>query len=182
MTLSVTFKPSPRDAADALSTLTPGNWGRYERTRYVLAGISLMLLAFFLIARYDWQFWGLFILNWEHIASFAFAGAIMGWLYGRVRPGLATDDPRLAERKFTIERDGLRIEGKGYETAIDWTGVREIAERGNVLLFATEWKDVPFVLARAFPTPAAARAFAQAARYAWSARRDEMNAGSRGAR
>ncbi|CAN5368965.1 hypothetical protein BH10PSE9_BH10PSE9_18480 [soil metagenome] len=175
MAQSVTFTPSPQDAFAASAAATPGKWGRFERLRHVLAGISLALLAFFVIARYDWQFWGLFILSWEHIASFAFAGAAMGWTYRRVRPAMRADDPRLGERTVSVGDAGLAVAGHGFRTEIDWDAVQGIAERPDMVLFTTAWKDIHFVPRSAFTSTAAADMFTREARNAWSARWAALN-------
>lgn len=171
MTESITFKPSPADAAAAALALTPRKWGRYERLRLVLGGISLMLLVFFLIASYNWKTWGLFILRWDEVLAFSFAGAIMGWLYGRRRPVLMADnDPRLEQRTMTLTADGYEVEGPGFRNRVDWTAVEQIATRDDIILFMTQWKDVQFVPKRVFASVGQANNFERAARDAWSAR------------
>jgi hypothetical protein len=173
--LAIAFRPTPEDAAAAAVAIAPKLWGKYERLRLVLAGMALSCLIFFVVASYDWRAWGLFILRWEEIVAFLFAGAMMGWVYGRRRPPLlAADDPRLRERTVTIERDGLRVEGQGYETFMAWESIEQIPVRGGTILFIAEWKDVHFVPKRVFPTPEAADAFHDAAMSAFAAKWDRL--------
>ena len=172
--LAIAFRPTPEDAAAAAVAIAPKPWGKYERLRLVLAGMALSSLVFFVIASYDWRAWGLFILRWEEIVAFLFAGAMMGWVYGRRRPPLlAADDPRLRERTVTIERDGLLRRRAGLRSR-SWPGNRstQIPVRGETILFIAEWKDVHFVPKRVFPTPEAADAFHAAAMSALAARSD----------
>lgn len=180
--LSIRFAPSPQDAANATLALAPGPWGGRERLRLTIAGASLALLVLFLIAAYVWRTFGLFILRIEEVAAFAFAGAAAGWLWGRRKPQLLpADDPRLRARTVTIEDDGLRIVGEGYESWIAWTSIATIETRFDTILFTTEWKDVHFVPKGVFPTEDAADAFAAAAARRWDARARTSPARGRGA-
>lgn len=170
MIAEVTFRPTPVDRAAVLTAMTPPRWGRFERLRYAGAGVSLLLLVFFVVARYVWQSHGLFIVSWRDAGAFAIAGAAMGWLYGRPRP-LPADDPATPVETVRVDRDGLRISGTGFTTAIQWSAISDIVDREGTILFVTAWREAPFVPRRAFATPEAADAFLRAARAAWIPRR-----------
>src|SRR5690242_320632 len=51
----IEFTPTPADLARASRELRRGNWGRYERLRLMLAGASIVLLVYFLLASYAWR-------------------------------------------------------------------------------------------------------------------------------
>src|SRR5262245_11318797 len=112
MTDRIEFTPTPADMAAAARDIRPRNWGRFERLRLVLAGICLTLLVFFLLAGYVWRWWEVYILRWEDIAAFAFAGGAMGWLYGGRLGQVAPNDPRLSPRSFALVKDGFETRGK----------------------------------------------------------------------
>jgi len=171
MAASVTFTPTPEQALAAAQVMRAPPWGRYERLRWVLAGALLGLLFLFVIATYDWRTWGLYIVRWQETASFAFGGAAMGWVYGRAKPAIPAGDPILRQRTVSIDDIGLRVEGRGFRTAIDWAVIEKISLSDDILLFVTEWKEAHFVPRQAFPAPRAADGFADAAQAAWTARR-----------
>ncbi|HMN86582.1 MAG TPA: YcxB family protein [Bauldia sp.] len=170
MIAEVTFRPSPADRAAAVAAMTPPRWGRFERVRFVGAGVALLLLVFFVIARYVWQSYGLFIVTWRDAGAFAFAGAAMGWLYGRRRKP-PPDDPSTPLRTVRADRDGLRVSGSGFVTTIAWSAITDIVERDGIILFVTPWQEACFVPRHAFATPEAADAFLRTARAAWTPRR-----------
>jgi hypothetical protein len=174
MTDHVEFNLVPQDLADAALSMRPKNWGRHERLRLVLAGMCLLLLLFVLVASYVWRRHGVFMLRWEDALAFAFAGAALGWIYGRLlaRPG--EDDPRLMERSFTLREDGFETTGPGFHTEIDWTSVAEIPDRGSVIFLITEWREAFFIPKRAFATPLAAGNFLKRARALHTARWDSF--------
>ncbi|MEO8668965.1 MAG: YcxB family protein [Bauldia sp.] len=171
----IEFTPAPADMAAAARDLRPRNWGRWDRLRLVLAGVLIALLIFFAIARYVWQQHGVYIVYWEDMAAFSFAGAVLGWGYGKVSGRFSADDPRLTERSFSLGKDGFETRGRRFETKVDWTGVADIADRRDTIFFIAEWKEYYFVPKRAFADAAAAEAFERTARDFWSARRDGRN-------
>ena len=131
MIAEVTFRPTPADRAAAASAMTPPRWGGYERLRLVLAGVSLLLLIFFLVAGYVWRNYGLFILNWRDAGGFVLAGGAMGWLYGRPRP-LAADDAAIPERTVAIDTDGFTVAGRGFASHISTEHDVELPESACV--------------------------------------------------
>jgi hypothetical protein len=80
MTDHVTFNLIPRDLADTAMSMSPKNWGRYERLRLVVGGALISVFIFVLVASYVWRRHGVFLLGWEDALAFAFAGAGLGWL------------------------------------------------------------------------------------------------------
>ena len=177
MAASVTFTPTPEQALAAVRVMRPPRWGRYERLRWVVAGALLGLLFLFVIATYDWRTWSLYIIRWQELASFAFGGAAIGWVYGRIRPGVPAGDPSLRQRTVSIGEDGLTVEGRGFRTALDWAAIKAISLSDDILLFVTEWKEAHFVPRQAFATTEAADAFADAAQDAWTTGRSGPQTG-----
>jgi hypothetical protein len=169
MTDRIEFTPTAADLAAAARDARPRNWGRRDRLRFVLAGISIALLLFFLFASYVWRWWDLFILRWEDIAAFAFAGGVMGWIYSRA-PTLQANDPRLAPRRLVLGTEGFATSGDGYDTKIDWRAISGIADRADTIFFTTRWNETFFVPKSAFADRAAAEAFRRRAEELWSQR------------
>ncbi len=177
MTDHIEFKPTPKDIGEAALAIRPKNWGRYERLRIVLGGAFISLSIFMAVAAFVWRRHGIFLLAWEDLLAFAFAGAVLGWFYGRLLTHRSDDDPRLMPRTFTLSKDGFETTGPGFETKVDWTAVAEIAQRGPTIVFIPEWKEAFFVPRSAFASLEEADRFVQRARDLWSARWDEFTTG-----
>jgi hypothetical protein len=133
-----------------------------------------VLLIYFLLASYAWRIHDVFLLGWEDILAFAFAGAAMGWAYDRLPVKVSNGDERLATRSFALGDAGFETWGTGFRTSIDWTAIREIADRGENIFFVTKWGENFFVPKSAFATRAAADAFGRRANALLTARRDKV--------
>jgi hypothetical protein len=109
-------------------------------------------------------------ISWWTWAAFAWPGAVaFAWAGARrlERAALAdwpADDPRGASRELMIDAQGVLTRGADFETRIRWTGVAEIRETDEHLLFVTHWKEVYCAPRRCFADAAAASAFATKAR------------------
>lgn len=170
MTERLSFNLIPQDVADATVAMRPKNWGRYERLRLVFAGACIALSMYMAVVTYMWRRHALFLLGWEDALAFAFAGSVLGFLYGRLMANPGEDDPRLMARGFVLKKEGFETDGPGFHTEIDWTSVREITDRGAVILLVTEWGEAFFIPKRVFASPEAAAGFLTDARALYTAR------------
>ncbi|MBK9083665.1 MAG: YcxB family protein [Rhizobiales bacterium] len=108
-------------------------------------------------------------MSWWSWAAFGWPGAVaFAWAGARRLETAATawpaDDPRGASRELSIDAEGLLTRGADFETRIRWSGVAEIRETPEHLLFVTPWKEVYCAPRRCFADAAAATAFAAKAR------------------
>ncbi len=154
----IAYETTAEDVADiAASFSRPAfgskNWGRHERWRRVLAGMSLCGLVFCLIKLYVHRVTDLDLPPWEDGLAFLAAGGFVGW---RLRPKpftVAENDPRLGRRDFYWWDGGFEITGDDFRVGWHWPAVTDIRDVAGHLVFTVRTGDLYAVPLRALDPP-----------------------------
>lgn len=163
--MDVRFQTTPADVLQLHQALyRPAwgarHWGRFETLRLVLAGATLLTLVMLLIKLFTRNKLGVDPVGWEAVAGAWLGGAVAGGWWARQRSTVPpTGSPVYRPMTLSLEPTGLRWQGDGFESQVDWRQVSELREVGGCLLLTTRLEGTHLVPLRAFSSPQAAADF-----------------------
>ena len=143
----------------------------------IVGGISTGGLSTFWARSGEWDF-----TLW---AAFAWPGAVLLTWIGALRIAAVQkqvwqhQDSFAEQRQFTIDAAGLHVQGKNFNTHINWDGIDDIIDGETQLMITTRWKEIFAVPKHAFTVDPTSFAFYLAAS-AWkidamAAQRESQN-------
>ncbi len=136
------------------------HWGRHEGLRRVLAGMALTTFVVLLIKLFARNKLGADVIGWDAVAGAMLGGAFIGLWWARQNTTVPpADSPVYRPFTLSLEANGFRVRGEGFDNLTDWNQVTALREAGGRLLIETRVNGTHIVPRLAFASPEAANAF-----------------------
>ena len=136
------------------------HWGRYEGLRRVLAAMALTTFVVLLLKLFARNKLGTDIVGWDAVVGAMLGGAFIGLWWARQNTTVPSgDSPVYQPFTLSLEANGFRVRGAGFDHRTDWNQVTDLREAGGCLLIETRVGGTHIVPRSAFANVEAANAF-----------------------